>query len=295
MPHVQTTDGIRLRYDAYGPRTGAPLLMIQGLGADSRGWIRQRRHFARRFRVITFDNRGVGRSDKPFGSYDLERMALDAVEVLDAAGVDSAHVMGASMGGVIAQILAVRHPLRVRSLVLACTACRHQPWRRELLTEWAELARDRGMRAFAAENLRWLIGPRSLRRFWPAFNALTPVFISAPQHAFIAQVRAILSMDDAMRAELPAITAPTLVIVGSQDILTPQADSEEIAELIPGAELAIVRGGAHGFMIEAAGPFNRAVDEFLAGVELEAGEPDAADDADRDASIAVETTSRRRP
>ena len=171
--------------------------------------------------------------------------------------------MGASMGGIIAQILGVRHPMRVRSLVLACTACRHQPWRRELLAEWAELARDRGMRAFAAENLRWLIGPRSLRRFWPAFNALTPVFISAPQHAFIAQVRAILAMDDAMRAELPTITVPTLVIVGSQDILTPQADSEEIAELIPGAELAIVRGGAHGFMIEAAGAFNRAVGEFL--------------------------------
>jgi 3-oxoadipate enol-lactonase len=195
-------------------------------------------------------------------------MALDAVEVLDAAGVDGAHVMGASMGGVIAQILAVRHPERVRSLVLACTACRHQSWRRELLTEWAELARDRGMRAFAAENLRWLVGPRSLRRFWPAFNALSPVFISAPQHAFIAQVRAILSMDDAMRLELPSIVAPTLVLVGSQDILTPQADSEELAELIPGAELAIVRGGAHGFMIEAAGPFNQAAGEFLERVEL---------------------------
>lgn len=139
------------------------------------------------------------------------------------------------------------------------------------------------MRAFAAENLRWLIGPRSLRRFWPAFSALTPVFISAPQHAFIAQVRAILSMDDAMRAELPTITAPTLVIVGSQDILTPQADSEEIAELIPGAELAIVRGGAHGFMIEAAAPFNRAVDEFLARVEL------AADYTDQELAVPVES------
>lgn len=267
MPHVQTSDGIRLRYDCYGPRTAPPLLMIQGLGADSRGWLLQRRTFAKRYRVITFDNRGVGRSDKPFGPYDLERMAVDALEVLDAAGVDTAHVMGASMGGVISQILAVRHPERVRSLVLACTACRHQPWRRELLTEWAELARDRGMRAFAAENLRWLVGPRSLRRFWPAFNALSPVFISAPQHAFIAQVRAILNMDDDLRFELPSITAPTLVLVGSQDILTPQADSEEIAELIPGAELAIVRGGAHGFMIEAAGPFNQVAGEFLERTE----------------------------
>jgi pimeloyl-ACP methyl ester carboxylesterase len=107
-----------------------------------------------------------------------------------------------------------------------------------------------------------------LRRFWPAFNALSPVFISAPQHAFIAQVRAILTMDDAMRLELPTIAAPTLVLVGSQDILTPQADSEELAELIPGAELAIIRGGAHGFMIEAAGPFNQVAGEFLDRVEL---------------------------
>ena len=270
MPHVQTSDGIRLRYDLAGPRDGEPLLMVQGLGADSRGWFRQRRHFAGRgYRVITFDNRGVGRSDKPFGTYDLERMALDAVEVLDAAGVDTAHVMGASMGGIVAQILGVRHGHRVESLVLACTACRHQPWRRELLVEWLELARDRGMRAFAAENLRWLIGPRSLRRFWPAFNALSPVFISAPQHAFIAQVRAILNMDDRMREDLAGITAPTLVIVGTQDILTPQADSEEIAERIPAAELAIVRGGAHGFMVEGAPAFNRAVGEFLGRVVAE--------------------------
>lgn len=263
MPYVHTSDGIRIRYDVHGPRDGDVLLLLQGLGADSRGWMLQRMHFARNYRVITVDNRGVGRSDKPVGSYDLERMTLDAVEVLDDAGVASAHVMGASMGGIMAQILAVRQPERVRSLVLACTACRHQPWRRELLTEWAELARDRGMRAFAAENLRWLVGSRSLRRFWPAFVALGSVFISAPQHAFIAQIRAILAVDDGLRHELAAIRVPTLVIVGSQDILTPQADSEELAELIPCAELAIVRGGAHGFTVEAAGAFNRTVDTFL--------------------------------
>jgi 3-oxoadipate enol-lactonase len=276
MPYVHTSDGTRLHYDVAGPRHGEPLLLVQGLGADSRGWALQRVHFARRYRVITLDNRGVGRSDKPIGTYDLARMALDVVEVLDDAGVDSALVMGASMGGIVAQIVALQHPERVRSLVLACTACRHQQWRRELLTEWAELARDRGMRAFAAENLRWLVGPRSLRRFWPAFTALSSVFISAPQHAFIAQVRAILAMDDGLRTRLPDVVAPTLVIVGSQDILTPQADSEEIAELIPGAELAIVRGGAHGFMIEAAGAFNRAVGEFLERVVLErSSEPPA--------------------
>jgi pimeloyl-ACP methyl ester carboxylesterase len=105
------------------------------------------------------------------------------------------------------------------------------------------------------------------------------VFISAPQHAFIAQVRAILALDDAVRAELHRVAVPTLVIVGSQDILTPQADSEELAELIPGAELAIVRGGAHGFMVEAAGAFNRTVADFLRRAsepEGDAGEPGEA-------------------
>jgi 3-oxoadipate enol-lactonase len=278
MGWVHTSDGIRIRVDVYGPGDGEPLLMIQGLGADSRGWIAQRRHFARRYRVITFDNRGVGRSDKPAGPYDLERLALDAVEVLDALEIDSAHVMGASMGGVLAQVLAVRNPHRVRSLVLACTACRHLAWRRELLAEWADLAERRGMRAFAATNLRWLVGSRSLRRFWPAFSALSSVFMSASVPTFVAQVEAILGMDDSLRDRLPDVAVPTLVLVGSQDILTPQADSEELAELIPDAELAIVRGGAHGFMIEAAGAFNRAVAGFLDDV-VASRAAIAADDA----------------
>jgi len=266
MAFVHTSDGIRLHYDVVGRHDAEPLLMIQGLGVDSRGWILQRLAFARRYRVVTFDNRGVGRSDKPMGPYDLERMALDAIEVLDAAGVDSAHVMGASMGGVIAQILALRHPERIRSLVLACTACRHQGWRRWLLEQWAEEARDHGMRSWASHNLRWIVGPRSLRRFWPAFNALSGVFVSAPAHAFVAQVRAILDIDDSLRDAVPDNAPPTLVICGSQDILTPQSDSEELAELIPGAELVVIRGASHGCMIEAAPAFNRAVGEFLGRV-----------------------------
>src|SRR5438045_9339884 len=124
------SDGVRLHYDVFGRRDGEPVLMIQGLGADERGWTLQRRAIGRDHRGIVFDNRGVGRSDKPVGSYDLEQMAADAVAVLDAAGFESAHVIGASMGGVLAQIMAVRYPSRVRSLVLACTACRHLGWRR---------------------------------------------------------------------------------------------------------------------------------------------------------------------
>src|SRR5437588_906774 len=108
MHFAAADDGTRIHFDLSGPPTAPPLLMIQGLGADARGWLLQRRVLSRRYRCITFDNRGVGRSGKPDGPYDLEVMASDAVAVLAAAGYPAAHVMGASMGGVIAQILGVR-------------------------------------------------------------------------------------------------------------------------------------------------------------------------------------------
>jgi 3-oxoadipate enol-lactonase len=269
MPYAVASDGVRLHYDVFGCRDGEPVLMIQGLGTDSRGWALQRHAIGRRHRAIVFDNRGVGRSDKPAGDYHLEEMADDALAVLDAAGYDTAHVMGASMGGVIAQIIAVVHPHRVRSLILACTSCRHLPWRRELLEDWAGTAHEHGMRTFAARNLRWLVGSRSLRRFWPAFGVLTPIAISAPEHSFVSQVHAILDMDDGLRVLLPTVSAPTLVLVGSQDILTPQADAEEIAELIPDSELAIVQGGAHGFMVENFTTFNHLVLDFLTRLAAE--------------------------
>ena len=266
MAFAYATDGTRLHYEVVGPRHGEPLLMIQGLGADSRGWLRQRRTLSSRFRCILFDNRGAGRSDHPPAPYDLEVMANDALAVLDAAGVERAHVMGASMGGILAQIIAVRHPERLRTLVLACTACRHHTWRRELLEEWAEMAATDGMGTFTRQAVRWLIGPRSLRRFWPAVGLVGPLAMSGTPEAFVAQVRAILDMDDELRAQLSGIAVPTLVLVGSQDILTPLGDSEELAEEIPGAELAVIRGAAHGFMLEAGGAYNRTVLEFLGRV-----------------------------
>jgi 3-oxoadipate enol-lactonase len=263
VPFAIAADGTRLHHEVSGPPDGEPVLMIQGLGADSRGWIRQRRAFAARHRVILFDNRGVGGSDKPEGRYDLEVMAADAITVLDGLGIESAHVVGASMGGVIAQLLGVRHADRVRSLTLACTAARHHAWRRELLAEWAQVAQEEGMGAFAPLAARWLVGPRSLRRFWPAFGALGAVALNVGADPFVSQVEAILSLDDAVRDELPQVRIPTLVIVGSQDILTPVGDSEEIAELVPTAELAVVTGAAHGFMFEHAAAFNRTVLGFL--------------------------------
>ena len=269
MATTFSADGARLHYESMpaAPLFGRghdPVLMIQGLGADMTGWAFQRLAFAARHRVVAFDNRGAGRSDKPTGPYDLSAMADDAVAVLDAAGIERAHLVGASMGGVVAQIVAVRYPERVSSLVLACTAARNHPWREELFNEWIRVAADDGMGALGRTAMRWLVGPRSLRRFAPALGFAAPLLMSAPVDGFISQCQAILDADQSLTATLSSVVAPTLVIVGNQDILTPRGDSEELAELIPGAELVVIAGAAHGLMVEHASTFNRVVLDFLA-------------------------------
>ncbi len=195
-------------------------------------------------------------------------MAADAVAVLDAEDVGSAHVLGASMGGVLAQILAVQHPERVRALVLACTACRHHEWRRELFEEWVTDVRAGGMGSLDPDaGLRWLIGPRLHRRFGVWLNLIARLLLQADPESFTAQVQAILDVSDELRFALPGVTAPALVITGSQDLLTPLGDAEELAELIPDARLRELRGAGHALMVESPNAFNREVEGFLGEVD----------------------------
>jgi 3-oxoadipate enol-lactonase len=257
-------DGATIAYTVSGRRDGVPLLLLQGLGVDHRGWAMQRFPFGRHYRCLAVDNRGVGGTAGAPRPYSLEQMAADAVAVLDAEGIDTAHVLGASMGGVLAQILAVRYPERVRSLVLSCTACRHHEWRRELFEQWAADVRAGGMGALSGdEGLRWLIGPRLHRRFGVWLNLVARLLLQADPECFAAQVQAILDVSDELRFELPSVTAPTLVITGSQDLLTPLGDAEELAELIPDARLRELRGAGHALMVEAPNAFTREVDGYL--------------------------------
>jgi 3-oxoadipate enol-lactonase len=256
-------DGFGVAYDVYGKSDGEPLLLIQGLGADSRGWALQRMSLGRRYRCYAVDNRGVGGSAGAPHPLSLEQMARDAITVLDREGVDRAHVMGASMGGAIAQFVAVRHGERVRSLVLACTACRNHEWRRELLAEWADAVEREGMGALAAEGLRWLVGPRLHRRFGAWLNLMARILLQASPENFVAQVRAILDVPDDMRFELSGVRAPTLVITGTQDLLTPLGDAEELHELITTSQLFELRGAGHSLMVEAPSAYNRAVLDFF--------------------------------
>jgi 3-oxoadipate enol-lactonase len=278
MPEVIADDGVEIAYDRWGRRDGPPVLLIQGLGMDSRGWALQRMALGRRYRCFAPDNRGVGRTGAVSGPYSLDQMARDAVAVLDAEGVSRAHIIGASMGGVIAQIIGVLHPERTRSLVLACTSCRHHQWRREVLQEWADAVLERGnTAALGDDGLRWLVGPRLRKRFGMWLNILARILLHADPKGFARQVRAILDAPDELRFELRHVRVPALVITGSQDALTPIGDAEELAEMIPYAQLVELRGAAHGLMVEAPNAFNNAVLDFLDRVSgLDTGVVDAA-------------------
>jgi 3-oxoadipate enol-lactonase len=153
-------------------------------------------------------------------------------------------------------------------LTLVCTSCRNQPWRKELLQSWASDARRHGTGAMAGHAARWVIGPRSFRRLVPVIGWLGPLGFGRSSDAFAAQVSAILAADDSLAGLLPSIEVPTLVVVGNQDILTPRGDSEELAEMIPTAELVVISGAAHGLMIEHATTFNRILGEFLSRAEV---------------------------
>jgi 3-oxoadipate enol-lactonase len=288
MTFVRSSDGVRIHYRVTGRASGPPILFIQGLGADKNGWNLQRLATAPWYRGVALDNRGAGRSDKPHGPYSLEQMADDAIAVLDDAGVETAHVVGASMGGAITQILAVKYPERTRSITLACTAGRNHPWREELLASWRDNALERGIGSMGHDAARWVIGPRSFRRLLPAIGWLGPLALGRPSHAFAAQCDAILSASEQHQElidRLPDIEVPTLVLVGNQDILTPRGDSEDLAATIPTAELVVISGAAHGFMVEHASTFNRVLLEFLGRAE-HAYQQRVAEQAELDGALA---------
>jgi 3-oxoadipate enol-lactonase len=278
MTFVRSSDGTRIHYTKTGRPGAPPVLFIQGLGAGKSGWALQRLATAPWYQGIALDNRGAGRSDKPHGSYSLEQMADDAIAVLDHAGIEAAHIVGASMGGAISQIIAVKYPERTRSITLACTAGTNPPWREELLESWRDNAVNGGMGTMSREAVRWVMGPRSFRRFLPAMGWLGPLALGRPSHAFAGQVDALLDADATWIERLEHIDVPVMVLAGNQDILTPRGDSEELADRIPTAELVVISGAAHGFMVEHASTFNRVLLEFLGRAEAAWTRRTAADE-----------------
>ncbi len=270
--------GIELHYEERG--SGDPLLLIMGLAADSTAWLFQVPELSKHYRTISFDNRGVGRSSKPSGPYTIHQMADEAVGLLDVLKIPRAHVVGVSMGGMIAQELVLRHPDRVRGLVLGCT----YPEPGSDVEEQLQMSVQQfGGKISASGDIEIDFSSVDPMMFFqhmlptvfnPEFIAtelpkLMEVFSGALQYGFsleaiLGQVAAVMGHKATDR--LHQIKSPTLVITGDADRLVPPANSDILAKHIPGAKLVKIPGGSHGFNFETPDLFNRAVLDFLATV-----------------------------
>lgn len=268
MPFA-TLNGIRIHYEVHGE--GDPLLLISGLSAPAANWLFQVKGFAPHYRVVTFDNRGVGESDLPDApSYPTSQMADDAAAVLKHLDIARAHVVGHSMGGTIAMELALRHPKRVRSLSLCSTWARGDGRFLHTIRAWMALwGRLDPEARFRHLVMPWLYTPAFYDDPKQVDETVARV-LSFPfptrAEAVQRQGQGILDWNGTRLREIRKIRVPTLVLVGRDDNLTAPALSRALARMIPRARLKVIPGG-HGFTIECWEDFNRAVLTFLRGVK----------------------------
>jgi len=245
---------------------GDPVLLIMGFGGDHLAWAMQMADFAGRHRVIAFDNRGVGQSDAPDAPYTTRMMADDALGLMDALGVDSAHVLGVSMGGMIAQELVLARPDRVRSLHLACTFGRPDPYMLALNSAWREMRIGLGRESTLRTLGLWLFSPTTYAERPELIEALLQNSLANPYPqsliGFLRQGEAVAAHDALER--LGAIRCPTLVSVAEDDILVPPRFAREIVARIPGAELRTIPAAGHGYFLERPDLFNELSLEFIA-------------------------------
>jgi 3-oxoadipate enol-lactonase len=262
MPKVRV-NGIGLNYVEAG--TGDPLLLIMGFGGDHLAWAFQTPVFAERYRVIAFDNRGAGQSDVPDVPYTTRMMADDAVGLLDTLGIERAHVLGVSMGGMIAQEIALNHPARVRSLQLHCTLARPDRYMHALLESWRLVRAKATLEEWMRIVTLWLFAPKTY--------AERPEFVETVIQTGIANpnpftITGFLRQGDAVRTHdtldrLGKVRHPTLVSVAEDDILVPPRFSRALGAAVPGAELRLIDGAGHGYFWERPDVFNSMCLDFL--------------------------------
>jgi len=249
---VVAADGAQLAVQVDGPDDAPPLLLLPGQANSHRWWDELRVPFARTFRTITFDYRGTGDTQAEVGEWSTTSFALDAVAVLDALGVGRAHVYGTSIGGRVAQMLALEH--RVERLVLACT------------TPGGPHAVERSM-----DLRRALANPdRAARRrlllelfYTPAYRGDSLLLGDPTMSAAASRAHLRVSAGHDAFDRLPEIDVPTLVLHGSDDRMAPVENANLLAYRIPGARLRITPGGRHGFFDEFAATITPAVIAFL--------------------------------
>jgi 3-oxoadipate enol-lactonase len=264
MPKARVGD-IELYYQVHGD--GFPLLMIMGFGGGHDAWFFQTRAFKKHFKVIVFDNRGIGRTPRSPTPYTTETMAADAVGLLKHLGIGKAHVLGMSLGGKVAQEIAISYPEMVEKLVLVCT-----------IGSDADSATPGMLQALGVNEGDTELHLRSID-FGKAYASIVSLaynkrlyrMILVPLARYQTRRQELEGQLEQMEASaghstydrLHAIKAPTLVITGTEDrIVNPRA-SEEIAGKIPGAKLVKLEGGSHSFFMEMRGKFNKEILGFL--------------------------------
>ncbi len=261
MPTAQVNN-ITINYEVHGD--GAPLIMINGLADDLTSWAYQTEEFARHFKVVIFDNRGIGGTDKPAGTYTTAEMAADARGLLDHLGIERAHVLGVSMGGMIAQEFALAYPDRVDKLLLCCTCSEPSQFDLRLYRIWEQTAPVLGLPQMMKELLLWCFTPAFFQEHPDTAQEMEEALtgITQPVDAYLSQLHSIQVHNATDR--LGRIKAPTLVLGAPQDLIFPPTQSHQLHEGIPGSQLAFTAHGGHAFLWEAPEEFNKAVLDFLA-------------------------------
>lgn len=265
---IAKVSDINVHYEIHGE--GDPLLLIMGYGSNSGHWFVIRNRLAKEHRLIIFDNRGTGRSDKADIPYTAEMMTGDIAGLLDTIGIAATNIFGVSMGGMIAQEFTLRYPGRVKSLILGCTSCggphavRSTPEATEFLFDPGRAKLTNEEKAYA--TIPWLWNqdfidkhPEAVKRY-----VATTTEHPTPPHAYMCQANFILTFDSYDR--LPEIKAPTLVISGDKDRLIPPENSQILASRIPGSKLVILKNAGHGFISDSAEESSNVILQFLKGI-----------------------------
>ena len=262
MPKVRVAD-INIHYETYGQ--GEPLVLIMGLGGGSSLWWRQVDFFSPEYRVVVYDSRGVGRTDKPDTPYSMDMLVGDAVGLLERLGIASAHIYGVSMGGMVAQELALRYPELVSSLALGATTCggghAAMPSQETLQKLFGIMTLSPEEAVKVATSVTF--SPTFIERHPDKINDWLIKGAESPPSpmGFKRQAEAAAGFDTYDR--LPQIRVPTLILAGTADQLIPSDNSRILASRIPNAKLVLFEGAGHGYLWEAEEEANRTVHDFL--------------------------------
>ena len=257
-----TANGISINYTLEGPASAPVVTLSHSLATNLSMWDPQIPALTSRYRVLRYDTRGHGSTDAPEGPYSLEMLAEDVRALLQALGIARTHFIGLSMGGMIGQMLGLQYPQILLSLVLCDTSSRMPAEARPTWDERIRVARAQGMEPHVEPTIgRWFTPPFRERHPGVVAPVLAMIRATKPQ-GYIGCGQAIAALD--LTDRLHAISVPTLIVVGEDDLGTPVAASRTIHEKIRGSELVILKSASHLSNIEQPEAFNRAVSTFLA-------------------------------